>query len=68
MSTTITISLVVPSTQNTVSAKMNLKPGNNPQSFEAVSSYMAAISGGAYAGNCTVTIGALPAVNFYVGA
>jgi hypothetical protein len=68
MSTTITISLIVPSVQATVQAKMNIKPGNNPQSFTKVAQYMEAIAGGAYAGNCTVTIGAASPVNFYVGA
>ena len=68
MSTTITISLVVPSNQATVQAKMKLVPGFSPQSFEEIGKYFHSISGGAYSGNATVTIGGADPVVVYVGA
>jgi hypothetical protein len=67
MATTITISLVVPSNQATVQAKMRLVPGFSPQSFMEIGKYFEAISGGAYAGNATVTIGAASPVVVYNG-
>ena len=67
MATTITISLVVPSNAATVAAKMHLVPGFSPASFEEIGKYFHSISGGAYSGRATVTIGAQPAVVVYVG-
>jgi len=65
--TTVTITLDVPSNQSTVASKLRLVPGFSPESFARLSSYMAAISGGAYSGHAVVTIGSLPSVTVYVG-